>query len=79
MNNSESFQQTEYKLGLVMSLNSFTAVRLWMCSQPLLELELFGETWGGSCESQRPGACVFVADDYPSLPRGDNYSAVTQR
>lgn len=41
-----------------MSLNSFSTVRLSMCSQSLLELKLFGETWRGSCESQQPAAAL---------------------
>lgn len=58
-----------------MSLNSFTTVRLWMCSQSLLELKLFGEE-AVSHSSLLP---LFVTDYYPSLLHTDNYSTVTAR
>lgn len=79
MNNSESFQQTEYKLGLVMSLNSSTTVRLRMYSQSLLGLKLFGETWRGSCESYQPSVSLCHRLLTFTAVKKDNYFTVMER
>lgn len=79
MNNSESFQPTEYKLGLVMSLNSTTTVRLRMYSHPLLRLKLFGETCGGSCESYQHSVSLCYRLLTFTAVQKDNYISVVGR